>query len=180
MACVFFDVKKAFDSVPHSKIITSLSNIGVNGPLLEWLQDYLSDRRQKVVLDGSISEPVDVTSGVPQGSILGPLLFNMNSISNLNLSQNATLVLYADDILSFKPIDSATDVNHLQQDVDKILQWMTSQGLTANHSKTQLLPITRSSKPMKISISGTNSQPFKNSALAHHPFQQTDENLHLS
>lgn len=103
VACVFFDVKKAFDSVPHRKIISSLSDIGIKGSLLNWLRDYLSGRYQRVVLDGTTSDPVNVTSGVPQGSILSPLLFNivMNSISKLPLLRNASLILSFSMLMMF-------------------------------------------------------------------------------
>ena len=152
MAAVFIDVKKAFDSVPHNYL---LADVGICGPLLRWLSDYLTGRQQQVVLNGTVSHPAPVTSGVPKGSILGPLLFNihMNSISSLPLSQNARLILYADDILLFKPVNSAADVAHLQQDVNLILSWMDTHGLTPNHSKTQLLPITRTKRPLSINIS---------------------------
>ena len=105
VASIFFDVKKAFDSVPHDKLIQSLAHIGVCGPLLQWLTNYLQNRHQLVVLDGESSSLVSVSSGVPQGSILGRLLFInfMNSISDLPLSSGAELVLYADDILLTKP-----------------------------------------------------------------------------
>ena len=88
----------------------------------------------------------------PPGSMLGPLLFNiiMNSISTLPLSRNSNLIVYANDILLYKPVDSAEDINQLQQDVDLILKWMTSQGLTDNQSKTQLLPLTRSRNALHL------------------------------
>ena len=130
---------------PHRKLFSQQHTAGIS---------YLTGRQQRVVLDGTVSHPAPVTSGVPQGSILGPLLFNihMNSISSLPLSQNARLILYADDILLFKPVNSAADVAHLQQDVNLILSWMDTHGLTPNHSKTQLLPITRTKRPLSINI----------------------------
>ena len=124
---------------------------------------YLSNREQRVVLDGATSDPSPVTSGVPQSSILGPLLFNifMNSISELPISQNSSLILYADDILLYRPVHSAFDVDLLQKDVNLVLFWMKSNGLTPNYSKTQLLPITRSRKAptLNIYINGERIQP---------------------
>ncbi len=155
IATVFLDVKKAFDSVPHPRLIKSLSKIGIQGPLLTWFKDYLSGRSQQVVLDGVTSDPVAVTSGVPQGSILGLLLFNifMNSITTVPLSTNSHLVLYADDILLFKPINNTSDLLSLQSDIQNILKWLSTNGLTPNDSKTQLLPITRSRNQPTITIS---------------------------
>ncbi len=123
-------------------MISSLSKMGISGPLLTWFKDYLTGRSQRVVLEGYTSDPTRVTSGVPQGSILGPLMFNifMNSITDVHLSQDTELALYTDDILLFKPIDNQTDVKDLQQDIiDRIMTWISEQGLSPNHSKTQLL-----------------------------------------
>jgi len=156
VASIFFDVKKAFDLVPHDKmIILSLARTGISGPLLQWFLDYLTNRQQRVVLDGESSSLVTAPSGIPQGSILGPLLFIifMNSISDLPLSSGAKLVLYADDILLYKPINSPQDVLLLQHDVNLILHWIRDQGLTPNHSKTMLLQVTRSKNVPTVNIS---------------------------
>ena len=154
VAAVFFDIKKAFDSVPHNQLLQSLADIGVSGKLHQWFANYLSGRHQRVVLDGFSSTYKPVTSGVPQGSILGPLLciIFMNSISHIPLSEGAKIVLYADDILLYKPINSAGDTSNLQEDVDAILKWIREHGLTPNHTKTKLLTISRSRRPISTNL----------------------------
>ena len=101
VACVFFDLSKAFDSLPHRLVLESLAKVGVCGPLYLLFQSYLSDRRQQVALNGVKSQEIKVTSGVPQGSILGPLLFllSVNSVFDISISRNAVLSMYADDIV---------------------------------------------------------------------------------
>lgn len=99
-----------------------LRNLGVKGSLLHWFSDYLSGGQQRVVDDGATSSPCLVTSAVPQGSILGPLLFScfMNSITEVPLSPGVKLVLYAHDILLLNCSQDALD---LQQDIHSISKW---------------------------------------------------------
>ena len=159
VAAVFFDLRKAFDSVPHHLITKSLSSFGISGSLLAWFTDYLAGRQQRVVLDGFSSSLSPVTSGVPQGSILGPLLFItfMDSLNQLPLTSNSRLILYADDIVLYKPINNQADLNLLQEDINAISKWTKEHGLSLNSSKTNILPITRSRHPLPIHLHVDNN-----------------------
>ena len=110
-------------------------------------------------MDGVSSPLSPVLSGVPQGSILGPLHFIifMNSINYLSLSPGSKLVLYADDIVLYRPINSPEDVTIIQEDINQILIWTKAHGLTMNPTKTNILPVTRSPRPIPIHLNlGSN------------------------
>ena len=106
---VFFDVRKAFDSVPHATLVSKLQSRGLNDFLLRWICDYLRGREQRVVLNGISSRPRSGLSGVPQGSVLGPLLFILyiNDLAELQLGSK--MVVYADDILLYRLIETNAD-----------------------------------------------------------------------
>ena len=114
---VFFDYAKAFASIPHAPLLSVLSQSGLKPHIVRWLAAYLTNRQQQVMVNGSLSAFVHASSGVPQGSILGPILFNIyiNDITNLQLSPNTKLTLYADDMSLTKGIQSANDMLFLQK-----------------------------------------------------------------
>ncbi|CAB4031048.1 Hypothetical predicted protein, partial [Paramuricea clavata] len=97
MDMIYLDFSKAFDSVPHDKLIFKLSQFGITGPLLDWFSDYLSGRKQRVVVDGFSSSYLDVTSGVPQGSIVGPLLFLIYVNDLPDAAKHSKVPMFADD-----------------------------------------------------------------------------------
>lgn len=143
VAVALFDLTKAFDKVPHGPLLLKLHSAGLNGPLLSWCRSYLSNRTQSVSVHGVSSNPAPVISGVPQGSVLGPLFFliYVNDLCSSNFSQSSSLVLYADDTTLYKPISSDEDVDQFQSDIDTIQNWFISNHLTANASKTKLMVI---------------------------------------
>ena len=154
VAAIFFDLSKAFDSVPHQRLLSALSAIGISGQLHSWFTNYLTGRSQQVVQDGCSSRRVPVTSGVPQGSILGPQLFSIyiNPLASVPLSCGSKLILYADDILLYKPIHILSDVVALQSDVDSICSWISSAGLKLNPKKSKLLVISRQKNRPDINL----------------------------
>ena len=115
-------VMKAFDSVPHIPLITKLQQLNLDPNIVSWVRNYLSDRSQCVVINGVCSEYLPVISGVPQGSVLGPLLFliYINDLTDLDISTGSKIVLYADDILLYRPVSSDSDFVSLQRDINMI------------------------------------------------------------
>ena len=154
---IFLDFSKAFDRVPHTRLRNKLSFYGIRGPLLQWIRHYLTNRTQKVIIDGISSNPSTVTSGVPQGTVLAPLLFLcfVNDIPQLVTSK---IRLYADDILLYNTIKSKEDCIPLQNDINKLATWSKQWQLLFNHEKCEHLRITNKLLPIisSYSISGDN------------------------
>ena len=119
---LFLDFSKAFDKVPHERLCHKLSHYGINGHLLDWIKSFLTDRTQSVVTHGESSCPSTVLSGVPQGTVLAPLLF-LIFINDITQDLQCTVRLYADDILIYNIIHSPNDSEHLQQDLCTLQAW---------------------------------------------------------
>ena len=123
MRSVFLDISKAFDKVWHKGLLFKLSQNGISGNLLDLLSSFLSDRKQRVLLNGQTSEWRNVTAGVPQGSILGPLLF-LIYINDLSGDLSSKAKLFTDDTSLFSVMhDITTSANELNNDLKKISDW---------------------------------------------------------
>ncbi|CAB3387412.1 Hypothetical predicted protein [Cloeon dipterum] len=143
---VFLDWAKAFDRVPHQRLLSKLQHHGVDGEVLRWLKNFLVGRSQFVRFGGARSEPCEVTSGVIQGSVLGPLLFNIY-VSDLPAALKTNLVQYADDCTVFKVVSCQDDVDELQDDLALVDIWCTNNGMQLNAKKCVAMDISRARQP---------------------------------
>ena len=120
---IFFDVSKAFDKVWHKGLLFKLYHAGVRGRLLKCFNEYQSNRKQRVVLNGSVSELSVLKAGVPQGSILGPLLF-LVYLNDIVDDLESNISLFADDTSLTLEIDNPDICGmQLQSDIDRITEW---------------------------------------------------------
>ena len=123
-----FGFSKAIDKVNHLKLLYKLSCFGVKGNTLNWIQSFLIGRTQTVVLDGESSEEVKVTSGVPQGSVLGPLLFLLY-INDLPENIQSQVRLFADDTAVYLTVTNMQDSQVLQSDLESLQHWGREPGI---------------------------------------------------
>ena len=137
---IYLDFQKAFDTVPHRRLMKKLEAYGINGSVLEWIREYLRGRSQVVVVNGEKSEEAPVISGIPQGTVLGPLLFvvYINDLLD-NISSNG--LLYADDTKIFRQIDSKYDAEALQSDIKKLEEWTDKWLLRFHPDKCHVLSL---------------------------------------
>lgn len=155
---LFLDLCKAFDKVPHGKLLHKLQCLGLPGKIVQWIRAYLQNRQQYVVINNSSSSVLHVTSGVPQGSVLGPLLFliYVNDLADV-IPENVSVRLFADDCIIFKQIVSPRDHIELQQALIAIDNWCEKWGMQLNTQKTVLLRITRKLNPSHCCYSLRNN-----------------------
>ena len=145
-----FDFAKAFDSVDHAILLEKLKRYGVTGHLHECFKNYLQDRQQQVVVDGFTSSWAPVTSGVPQGSLLGPLLFIIfiNDLPSA-LPDGSLTALYADDTKLYGSILSYQDAAKLQQALKNLDSWSLHNNINFNASKCKVLSVTQKKNPVR-------------------------------
>ena len=148
--CLYLDFAKAFDSVPHYRLLLKLQSLGISGQLLRWINCFLTTRSQRVVINGQYSEWLPVASGVPQGSILGPLLFILYVDDVRQVVKHSSIKLFADDISLYSQVSCYDDCLQLQSDLSSIYQWSLRWQLQLNPRKCEAINI--SNKRSSINI----------------------------
>ena len=134
---------KAFDKVSHEKLLFKLHHCGVRGQVLHWIKAFLSNRSQTVVLESEKSSKVTVTSGVPQGSVLGPILF-LVFINDLPEHIKSKVMLFANDTAVYLAVSNLEHAQILQNNLDRLAKWSLELDMEFNPSKCTVIHVTRS------------------------------------
>ena len=169
VSIAFLDISKAFDRVWHRGLVNKLKTIGIRGQLLKWLTDYLENRCQRVVINGVQSPWLTIKAGVPQGSILGPLLF-LVYVNDIVTNITSDIYLYADDTILMRIVtDPVQDILQLNVDLEHLNQWAKKWVVNFSAAKSEHLIISR--KHVKhnynplfyrdIQMGGSYQQPHK-------------------
>ena len=154
---VLIDVSKAFDSIDHSLLLKKLDAYGVEDVEMTWFADYLSGKKQRVILDDEVSEWSDVLRGVSQGSILGSLLFNIYVNDLPDVANYSAINLYADDTTIYVTDRDPDSLSFkLSKDLQKITEWIERNGLKMNVGKTQLMVLGRKRSKSKANLVRVN------------------------
>ena len=135
---VYLDLQKAFDKVPHDKLMKKVREIGIDGEIADWIENWLTNRVQRVVVGGVHSDWKEVSSGVPQGSILGPVLFSI-FINDLDSNLINEVLKFADDTKVWGRVDSVEDVSKMQEDLNRLGLWSEKNLMPFNVSKCRVM-----------------------------------------
>ena len=148
---ILLDFSKAFDKVSHSKLLWKLHQYGIRGKVLSWIQAFLGNRSQPVVIDGEESDSIPVNSGVPQGSVLGLILF-LAYINDLPGGISSQVCLFAVDTALYLTIKGEEDSSALQEDLDTLSVWESKWDMQFNPSKCQVVQVTGSKSKKLINL----------------------------
>ena len=135
---IYLDFQKAFDKVPHQRLLLKLKAHGIGDSITDWIEQWLTDRRQRVVVDGEVSNWKSVLSGVPQGSVLGPILF-LIYINDLDDSITSNVLKFADDTKLLRKVNTDGNKQHLQNDLDRLVKWSEKWQMLFNFGKCKCL-----------------------------------------
>ena len=157
---LYLDFCKAFDSVPHGRLSYKLFKYGITGKLNAWLEDFLRGRKQAVCINGSMSSYLNVTSGVPQGSVLGPVLFLL-FINDLPAVIRTKCNIFADDTKMYHPILSIVDHHSVQNDLESLISWSNEWLLGFNSNKCKVMHIGKRNPNYEYTMNGVLLQSVK-------------------
>ena len=160
---IYLDFSKAFDRVDHTILLYKLRRNGINGKLLEWIRSFLTHRTQRVSVNSTLSAETEVISGVPQGSVLGPLLFLIMIQDIDNNIFHSILASFADDTRLMKEISKPEDVYHLQNDLQTVYKWTKDNNMQLNGLKFEHLAYGKNDALKE------HSRYFSNTASQAHP-----------
>ena len=135
---IYLDFQKAFDKVPHQILIFKLKSHGIGNSIINWIEQWLTERRQRVVVEGEVSNWKSVLSGVPQGSVLGPILLFVY-INDLEEGVKGKILTFADDTKLFRKTKEIGDKLKLQDDIDKLVRWSEKRQMLFNFGKCKCL-----------------------------------------
>ena len=148
---ILLDFTKAFDSVPHQRLLAKLKGYGIGGNLLNWLTHFIVGRKQRVSFRGHFSPWTMVTSGVPQGSVLGPVLF-LAYMNDITTGVRSNMRLFADDSKVYRIIYDENDEKQLQCDLNTLQKWSENWKLRFHPDKCEVLAILTSSLVVRFSL----------------------------
>ena len=151
---IYLDFQKAFDKVPHQRLILKLKSHGMGNSIINWIEQCLKDRRQRVVVDGEVSSWKPVLSGVPQGSVLGPILF-LIYINDLEDGVTGNILKFADDTKLFRKVKEIGDKQKLQDDIDKLVKWSEKWQMLFNFGKCKCLHTGSGNTGVNYEMGGT-------------------------
>ena len=144
---ILLDFSKAFDTVPHQRLLHKLKSYGIRHHTLNWINAFLTNITHQVLVNGSHSETQIVTSGVTQGTVLGPILFLLY-INDIENNLTSKIRLFVDDSALYRKIDTLADSHSLQQDIRRLQDWADKWQMKFNTNKCKLLRITKRTKPI--------------------------------
>ncbi len=148
---IYLDFAKAFDSVPHQRLLRKLHGYGIQGHVKKWIESFLTNRRQRVQVRGEHSDWAQVKSGIPQGSVLGPILFII-FINDLPDVVETESLIFADDTKVFNRINSSADATRLQNDINNLTTWSSTWQLRFNASKCKVMHLGNSNEHMDYTM----------------------------
>lgn len=147
---VYTDFRKAFDKIDHDLLLKKIYSLECNFIPVDWIGSYLRSRTQMVKIGGFTSRVIDVTSGVPQGSHLGPMLFILFINDVVNCLTYSDILIYADDIKIFKTISCVKDELNFQSDLNRFSSWCLANNLTLNVTKCKSMRFTRALRAFNV------------------------------